>query len=321
MDGAAGPGSRLLGACAVTKAAGVRVPASTSNLGPGFDALSLALDIHLEVGLETSVSSGESRVLASGIDSQRMPSGRDNLIVRVMETVAERRGRQLDPVLLKVRNDIPLARGLGSSSTAILAGISCYEIASGDSLEIAEIFDYAMAFEPHPDNLAAGLLGGLTVSATREGSRPMCLRLEVADGICPVLVIPDFELSTAKARDVLPESYSRRDAVFNIQRSALLVAALTRGDWSVLSEAMRDRIHQPYRAPMIPGFDSLLKIEEDGLAGIALSGAGPAIVAFAETERAASVGSRIVSVFERAGVSAAARVCKIDTTGRRFLER
>ena len=303
----------------MSRPTGVRVPASTSNLGPGFDALSLALAIYLTVEVEVSDSTNRSRVVAHGIDSDKMPDGGDNLILRVMDAVAKRRGRRIDSVFLKVQNEIPLARGLGSSSTAILAGISCYEIVAGDSLSESEIFDHAMEFEPHPDNLAAGLLGGLTVSAISDSGKAMSLSLKVSDGITPVLVIPDFELSTEKARDVLPEGYSRRDAVFNIQRAPLMVAALTLGDWQMLSEAMRDRVHQPYRAGLIPGFEAVLKMETDGLAGIALSGAGPTVLAFAAPEAAASVGDQIVEVFGRSGVRASARISKIDLEGRCFL--
>ncbi len=305
----------------VTRPSGVRVPASSSNLGPGFDALSLALQIYLTVGIEASSSIDRSRVVASGVDSEKIPEGGDNLILRVMETVAQRRGRQIKPVLLKVQNEIPLARGLGSSSTAILAGVSCYEVVAGDSLSESEIFDYAMEFEPHPDNLAAGLLGGLTVSAISDSGKAMSSSLKVSEGITPVLVIPDFELSTQKARDVLPEGYSRNDTVFNIQRAPLMVAALTGGDWQMLSEAMRDRVHQPYRAPLIPGFEAVLKMEMDGLAGIALSGAGPTVLALARPEAAAVVGEQIVKVFGRSGVTASARICRIDTEGRSFLPR
>ncbi len=303
----------------MSRPTGVRVPASTSNLGPGFDALSLALAIYLTVEVEVSDSIDRSRIVANGVDSDKMPEGADNLILRVMDAVAQRRRRRIDPVLLHVQNEIPLARGLGSSSTAILAGISCYEIVAGDSMSEREIFDCAMEFEPHPDNLAAGLLGGLTVSATSDSGTAISSSLTVSDGITPVLVIPDFELSTQKARDVLPEGYSRRDTVFNIQRAPLMIAALTGGDWQMLSEAMRDRVHQPYRAPLIPGFEAVLKMEADGLAGIALSGAGPTVLAFARPEAAAFVGDRIVEEFGRSGVRASARVCSIDTEGRCFL--
>jgi len=281
--------------------------------------LSLALEIYLTVEVEVHDSIDRSRVIADGVDSEKMPEGGDNLILRVMEAVAQRRGRRVEPVVLKVQNEIPLARGLGSSSTAILAGISCYEIVTGDSLSESEIFSYAMEFEPHPDNLAAGLLGGLTVSTVNDSGKAMSSKLTVSKGVTPVLVIPEFELSTEKARDVLPASYSRQDAVFNIQRASLMVAALTGGHWSMLSEAMRDRLHQPYRARLVPGFEAVLRMKAEGLFGIALSGAGPAVLAFAAPEAAAFVGERIVAVFESNGVTASARVSSIDTEGRCFL--
>ena len=304
----------------MNNAKAVRVPASSSNLGPGFDALSLALEIYLRVEVETGSSNNGRRVVSSGVDSEKMPEGEDNLIVRVLDRVAGRRNREVAPAVLKVQNEIPLARGLGSSSTAILAGISCYEILAEERLSVEEIFEYAREFEPHPDNLAAGLFGSLTVSATSEKGGAVFSKTLVPDGLTPVLVIPDFELPTEKARGVLPENYTRRDLVFNMQRSALVVAALGGGDWELLSEAMRDRVHQPYRAALIPGLEEVLAMEEEGLRGIALSGSGPTVLAFTMADHATSLGEKIVSVFGLHGVSASFRISKIDTGGRCFIK-
>ena len=304
----------------MNNAKAVRVPASSSNLGPGFDALSLALEIYLRVEVETGSSNNGRRVVSSGVDSEKMPEGEDNLIVRVLDCVAGRRNREVAPAVLKVRNEIPLARGLGSSSTAILAGISCYEILAEERLSVEEIFEYAREFEPHPDNLAAGLFGSLTVSATSEKGGAVFSKTLVPAGLTPVLVIPDFELPTEKARGVLPEHYTRRDLVFNMQRSALVVAALGGGDWELLSEAMRDRVHQPYRAALIPGLEEVLAMEEEGLRGIALSGSGPTVLAFTMADHATSLGEKIVNVFGRHGVSASFRISKIDTEGRCFIK-
>jgi len=296
----------------------VRIPASTSNLGPGFDALSIALQIYLDVRVDPG--EGKHRVRASGVDSDKMSAGEENLILKVLERVAERRHRPIDPLTLVVGNSVPLARGLGSSAAAILAGISCYEVATGERLTIDEIFDYAWEFEPHPDNVAAALFGGLTVSATSESSRAVFLKLDVPAGVLPVLVIPDFELATAQARRVLPDSYSRTDAVFNIQRAALIVGALAKGEWRLLSEAMKDRVHQPYRSPMVPGLEQVLALRGEGLYGVALSGAGPTILALAEPARSEEVGRRISELFRTHGVSARVDISRIDTEGRRFLD-
>ena len=307
----------------MTASTRVRVPGSTANLGPGFDALSLALAVYLEVEVDTDAepSAGDSggfRISGSGVDAEKMPTGGDNLIVRVLDRVARRRGRVLPKAMLKANNQIPLARGMGSSSTAIIAGISCYEMLSGDELSVDEIFEYAFEFEPHPDNLAAALYGGLTVSALRPDGKAVVSTVEIPDGLRPVLVIPEFELSTEKARSVLPDTYSRADVVFNVQRSALVVGALAGGKWDLLAEAMKDRMHQPYRAPLIPGLEQVLSLRTDGLLATALSGAGPTVLALTRPESAEAVGAQIVSVFERHGVTALACISEIDTSGRVF---
>ena len=131
-----------------------------------------------------------------------------------------------------------------------------------------------------------------------------------------IVVIPTFELSTEKARSVLPETYSRKDAVFNIQRAALTIAALTTGNWSLIREGMRDRIHQPYRAKLIPGLEDILALEIKGLLGVALSGAGPTVFAFVDPKRAVEVGNTLTKTFEKNGVEAAAHLMEIDTAGR-----
>jgi homoserine kinase len=301
----------------------VRVPASTANLGPGFDALSMALAVYLDVEVdsdaaENSDDSDGPRISGSGVDAEKMPTGADNLIVRVLDRVADRRGQVLPKAMLRASNQIPLARGMGSSSTAIIAGISCYEMLSGEELSDDEIFEYAFEFEPHPDNLAAALYGGLTVSALRADGKVVVSTVDIPDGLRPVLVIPEFELKTEKARSVLPDTYSRADVVFNIQRSALVVGALAGGKWELLAEAMKDRLHQPYRAPLIPGLQQVLSLRTEGLMATALSGAGPTVLALTRGDRAEEVGAKIVSVFERHGVKASACISEIDTTGRVF---
>src|SRR5207249_158966 len=150
---------------------------------------------------------------------------------------------------------------------------TCYELAAEDKLCEREIFQYALDFESHPDNLAAAFRGGLVATAMADDGEVLVAKLSVADGVKTVVVIPAFELSTEKARGVLPQTYSRKDAVYNIQRSALTIAALTTGNWAHLREAMKDRIHQPYRAPLIPGFEEILAIKTPGVLSVAVRGA------------------------------------------------
>jgi homoserine kinase len=302
-----------------------KVPASTSNLGAGFDALSLALEKYLRVNIEIPspgpsgrpLPEGEAcEIVARGVDGDSIPTTPDNLILRVANSVAAQRNRPLRAFRMTIENEIPLARGMGSSAAAIIAGVTCYEVVAEDRLSEPDIFRYALEFESHPDNLAAALRGGLVATAVAADGEVLIAKLSVAEGVRPILVIPAFQLSTEKARGVLPQTYSRKDAVYNIQRSALTIATLTTGGWTMLREAMRDRVHQPYRAPLIPGFGEILSLNTPGLFGIALSGAGPTVLAFASPGNEESVGRAIVSVFDKHGVKATPVVVNIDTKGR-----
>jgi homoserine kinase len=305
-----------------------KVPASTSNLGAGFDALSLALEKYLRITIEVP-SPGASRrplpggeaheIVARGVDSGSIPTTADNLILRVANSVAAKRNRPLRAFRMTIENEIPLARGMGSSAAAIIAGITCYEAVAEDRLSEQDIFRHALEFESHPDNLAAALRGGLVATAVAADGEVLIAKLSVAEGVRPVVVIPAFELSTEKARRVLPQTYSRTDAVYNIQRSALTIAALTTGGWTMLREAMLDRIHQPYRAPLIPGLEEILALTTPGLLGIALSGAGPTILALTSPGNEESVGRAIEGVFEQHGLKATAVAVNIDTQGRQEL--
>lgn len=290
-----------------------RVPAGTSNLGAGFDALGLALEIYLRVRIEPST---KMEIVALGVDSAEIPTTPDNLILRVATRVAAERKRELHPFRMTIANEIPLARGLGSSAAAIIAGITCYELVAQDRLSEAEIFRYAFEFESHPDNLSPALRGGLVAACQGTDSEVFIANLKVAPGVKSVIVIPEFEVSTEKARAVLPKTYSRKDTVYNIQRSALIVGALTTGNWPLLREAMTDRIHQPYRSSLIPGFEEILALRTPGLLGLALSGAGPTIFALAEPSNADAVGWEITGIFEKHGVKALPHVVNIDTEGR-----
>ncbi len=290
-----------------------RVPGSTSNLGAGFDALGLAISRYLHVSLEPARAFS---VTVSGTNCASIPKDSNNLILRVAKGVAVKRNRDLPPFRLILQNEIPLARGLGSSAAAIIGGITCYELMTGDLLTDDDLFCHAFEFEPHPDNLAAALYGGLISAATSTSGHTCIAQLTVAAGVTAVVVIPEFELSTETARAVLPDSYSRADVVYNIQRSALTIAALTTGKWSMLREAMRDRVHQPYRAKLIPGLQEILELEIPGLLAVALSGAGPTVFAFVEPLHTNAIGAAIAGTFSKFGVTATPYQLEIDMQGR-----
>ena len=266
-------------------AAHVRVPATSANLGPGYDALGLALACYDEV--TARVTDTGLTITAEGQGADSVPRDESHLIVRAMRTTFERLGATAPGLALDCVNRIPHGRGLGSSAAAICAGVllarTLVEGGSG-RLDDAATLALAAEIEGHPDNVAACLLGGLTVAWTEvpAGSDgpavSRALRLEPLAGLQPVVFIPTFESSTEQARALLPAQVAHADAAFNAARSALLVAGLT-GDLSVLLTATDDRLHQPYRAPAMPASaDLVAALRGAGVAAV-ISGAGPTVMA------------------------------------------
>jgi homoserine kinase len=290
-----------------------RIPASTANLGAGFDALGLGLARYLRVTVQPA---DRLSIESKGVSAERIPGNEENLIYKVAVSTAKHRNRALPSFRLEIDNEIPLARGMGSSAAAIIAGITCYEILTGDELDEQALFRCAFDFEDHPDNLGACLYGGLIAGVAADDGTVQVARLQIPCKLATVVVIPSFELSTGKARAVLPKTYSFHDIIYNTQRSALTIAALITCNKKLLREAMKDRIHQPYRAKLIPGLEEILELKADGLLGVALSGAGPTVFAFVEPELAGRVGDAIVGKYKEHGVDAAALLIDIDTKGR-----
>src|SRR5688572_4326648 len=290
-----------------------RIPASTANLGAGFDALGLGLARHLRVAIEPAE---RLSIKSEGVSADRIPLNEENLIYKVALNTAKHRNRRLPPFRMEIDNEIPLARGMGSSAAAIIAGITCYEVLTNDWLDEQELFRCAFDFEDHPDNLGACLYGGLIAGVAADDGTVQVAQMQIPCRLSTVVVIPSFELSTGKARAVLPETYSFHDIIYNTQRSALTIAALITCNKKLLREAMRDRIHQPYRAKLIPGLEEILDLHVDGLLGVALSGAGPTVFAFVEPELARTVGEAIAGTYKQHGVEAVPLLIEIDTLGR-----
>ena len=238
----------------------VRVPASSANLGPGYDSMAAALALYLELEVEET---GEFRVDAGGED---LPGGRDNLCVRAFEALHPADGHEF-----RIRSEIPVAAGLGSSAAAIVAGL----VAADHMYELdAPLLELAAALEGHPDNVAAALLGGFVISADGGAER-----FEAAPGIEGVLAIPPDRVATADARDALPDEVPLTDAVHNVSHAALLVLGLARGDLDLVARGLSDRLHQPRRERLYPRSMELLRqARELGAVGASISGAGPTVL-------------------------------------------
>src|SRR5215468_8971232 len=302
------------------------VPASTSNLGASFDTCGLALSLYLRVEAEPRERGFE--IVLNGEGAEKLPRDETNMIVRAALHTAQQRRREIPGARLRVDNQIPLSRGLGSSSAAIIAGISIYEDLSGERLSEEEFFDYALHFEGHGDNLAPSALGGLVVAVVKEyvdysGAERRSLvavKRRWPEEVRVVLCIPEVEMETAKMRAVLPQMVTRHDAIYNLQRAALLQAALSERRFDLLSEALRDRLHQPLRAPLAPGLSEVLKMNDEtdkhpGLLGVAISGAGSALIVFG-TENCDAIAETMKERMAACGVKSRAMEVKVDNRGR-----
>jgi homoserine kinase len=288
------------------------VPASTSNLGAAFDAVGLALQLHLTLEV-CRLDQGVSHIEFTGQDSHLVSTDESNLIWRTMAEVAASRGTRLPPFSLKVENQIPITKGLGSSASAILAGAAAASYLCRLSLTREELLEIAAVREGHPDNAAPALYGGLVASIS--GERILCSRSKFPPEWTVVAVTPDFELETKRARAVLPAQVPYHDAVYNVQRAAFLMAQLVQGQKEGLREAMADALHQPYRSSLLPGLGEVLAMPpREGLLGVALSGAGSTIIAFADS-RESEIGEHIRSVFARHGLTSRIRLLKADNEG------
>jgi len=257
----------------------VRVPATSANLGPGFDALGMALSIYLTCRFRPS---DRLVIRPSGRDAAMIPPTPDNLIWQTALRVGLDVDRPMPAVELEIENDIPIGKGLGSSAAALTAGVVIASEILGLEWDAHKILDEAARIEGHPDNVSACVLGSICASAIDDEGITRAVRMQLPARYAVAIIVPDFILPTSEARAALPNSYSRADAVFNVQRSALLIAALLTVTTDAFKAALADRLHQPYRERLVPGLHEMLRYHRPGLLGCALSGAGPSVLVFYE---------------------------------------
>jgi homoserine kinase len=300
----------------------VQVPASTANLGPAFDCAAIALNLYLRVSVETRPQGFE--ISYRGIHQDRIPSGEDNLVVKAIKRSSSKSGAPTGARLL-VESDIPIGVGLGSSAAAIIAGLLIGKHLSGAASNPNQILREALQLENHPDNVSAALHGGMVVASTfrpthLQGDQPIgsdcevrVLRTEVSPELHFVAVTPNVPLPTEKARHVLPQQYSRSDLLVSLQNSALLSAAFFSGR-RLLPEFFSDRLHQPYRAPLVPGLEGCLKFRHPDLGGVFLSGAGSSVMAIAYGSQR-EIGQSMVEIFSKHGTRATASILQADNAG------
>lgn len=323
----------------------VTVPATTANLGPGFDCIGAALTLYnqfkftrLERTTETEAGTtplDSPLIIVTGAEQERVITDNSNLVYQSFAKLYQKLGQTPPPVQIEIELGVPLARGLGSSATAIAGGLVGANQLAGAPLSQLEVMQLAIALEGHPDNVVPALLGGCRLSATglmnqaqtdtdRTGKQEESFETwEICDipwhsDVVPVVAIPNFELSTKEARGVLPANYSRADAIFNIAHLGLLLRGLETGRRDWLQAALQDRIHQPYRKSLIPGYDAVHSAAlSAGAYGMVISGAGPTLLALVDVSQAAAVEAAMAAAWQEQGIAADVRSLSIDSQGTR----
>ncbi len=308
----------------------VRVPATTANLGPGFDVLALALRLYNTVEMEVESGKNEKKlqidVVGEGEDN--LPRDRRNIVYRAAKLVFDR--FHFSPGILRIRlvNRIPLASGLGSSAAARMGGLAGANRLCGDRLPAEEILNLAAEIEGHADNVSAAMVGGLTVSCVYspgggKGKKIEIVRLDPPGSLSSVVCIPDFQVMTSRARKILPRTVKFEQAVFTSSRVAMLLASLIKKRYDFLGMAMEDRLHQPYRKRLVKGMEVVFReAMKAGALGVSLSGAGPSILAFAKSSPrwgAEKVGKAMQKAFARRKIRSRYLVLGIDKQGTRIV--
>lgn len=334
----------------------VKVPASSANLGPGFDVLGIALQLYNEVEIEELKAPKKFSIEIEGEGRDTLARDKKNIVYQAVEKVYRRIGKKIPPISLRLTNRIPLSRGLGSSASAIIGGMVAANELLGKKLSYEEILEAALVMEGHPDNLVPALVGGLcisykkdelqaiptlrpsnrgrgglyqsfrrvssavamdNVSKAQSNERIRYVKISQLPNWKVVVCIPKYEVSTAKARKILVDKVSRKDVVFNLSRVALLINAFMSGDKCLLETAMEDRLHQTARVKLVPGMDDVFSAAwQAGALGVALSGSGPTIIAFAhDKSKTISIGQAMQKAFTQHKIESSLLALEIDKAG------
>ena len=297
----------------------VAAPATTANLGPGYDCLGMALDLWNTIEVEPMPDGAAPSVSVSGEGAGELEDGPENLVYRSMEFLYRELGRPMPPLRVRCENEIPLARGLGSSAAAIAGGLAAANALAGTTGESGkfgqrDLLEMAATIEGHPDNVAAAVMGGLQLVVTEE-STLYTVPVSIPAAIHAVVFIPDFRIATADARAVLPQQLSVADAVHNMARVALLVAGMSTNHPEYLAVATQDKLHQPYRQPLFPAMKLLMKAAMDaGALGAFLSGSGSTVLALTQG-REMTVAYEMAEAARQASVEGTVKVTQPTALG------
>ena len=294
----------------------ITVPATTANIGPGFDCIGAALTLYNQFQFtELEAVDTDLKITVVGTEAHRVSCDRTNLLYQAFTHLYHHLDKKPPKIAMEIKLGVPLARGLGSSATAIIGGLMGANELMGKPLSTRELMELAIDLEGHPDNVVPALLGNCQLSVGQPRNWEIC-QIPWHSQIIPVVAIPNFELSTEEARTILPKTLPREDAIFNIARMGLLIRALETGNGTWLTQAMRDKLHQPYRQGLIEGYEfvqeSALKA---GAYGMVISGAGPTLLALTSAENIQGVENAMKNAWTQLNIIADVRSLSLDTDG------
>ncbi|MFQ4144300.1 homoserine kinase [Chlorogloeopsis sp. ULAP02] len=300
----------------VVSSVSVIVPATTANLGPGFDCIGAALTLYNEFKFTNHNQAGVT-ITVTGLEAEQVKTDESNLLYQAFVKLYQHLGQTPPPVQIDIKLAVPLARGLGSSATAIVGGLVGANLLAGEPLTQSQVMELAIAMEGHPDNVVPALIGGCRLAASSDWGWEIC-DVPWHEDIVPVVAIPNFELSTQEARRVLPTQVSRADAIFNTAHLGLLLRGLETGRKDWLRAALQDKLHQPYRESLIQGYEDVKEAAlAAGACGMVISGAGPTLLALTDTAHSEVVVAAMSSAWQQQGISPVVRSLAVDTQGAR----
>ncbi len=307
----------------------VKVPASTSNLGPGFDCIGMALPVYNTITIEETVLPGtgiEINVInesenADDLLTEHMPLDENSIIYKAVEILYNSIGQTPSELKITVQSQIPIARGLGSSASVIVGGLLAANELLGHPADEVALLSIAAEVEGHPDNVTASIVGGLVLTSLEDDGSVVYRKLDWPEEWQITVCIPDYELSTEISRSVLPKEVPIQDAVFNAKRLAMFIQAVNTKDADLMKMALQDRLHQPYRMKLVPGLDKIMENlkHEENVLGCVLSGAGPAIVVISYKNNLDKIKSIIKDTWEEMNVKVNIMTLPVETQGAQII--
>jgi homoserine kinase len=308
----------------------VKVPASSANIGPGFDCLGMALPIHNIITIEETVLPGTGIEInlmkesdsMSEIDFENVPKDKNNIVYKAVEMLYNSIGQEPSELKINIQTQIPLTRGLGSSSSVVVGGLIAANKLLGSPADETALLAIATEVEGHPDNVAPAILGGFVLATQEEDGTVSYCKLQWPEEWDLTVCIPDFELATNIARSVLPAEVPMQDAIFNAKHLAMLIQAVNTKDAKLMKLALKDKLHQPYREKLVPGMHEIMEAfkHEDNVLGCVLSGAGPSLLIISHKYDLDKIKSTVKEIWGSQNINADIRTLKVEEQGATILE-